>query len=76
MNSKLDGKVSKLEIKLSKELKQNLGCNREISLDKSYYVEAQLKGSNMWYKARILDFRLSKGMFFRLQPFFLLFELL
>lgn len=61
MNSKLEGKISRLELKVSKELKQRLSSGHEITLDKSFYVEAQMKNSDRWFRARILDCKLSKG---------------
>ena len=61
MNSKLEGKIGRLELKLNKELKQQLSLGREIAVDKTYYFEAQMKHSEKWYKARVLDCRLSKG---------------
>jgi len=38
-----------------------LASGHEITLDKSYYFEAQMKNSERWFKARILDCKLSKG---------------
>lgn len=61
MNSKLEGKITRLELKVTKELKQRLSSGHEITLDKSYYVEAQMKNSDRWFRARILDCKLSKG---------------
>jgi hypothetical protein len=46
---------------VSKELKQRLSSGHEITLDKSYYVDAQMKNSDRWFRARILDCKLSKG---------------
>jgi hypothetical protein len=46
---------------VSKELKQRLSSGHEITLDKSFYVEAQMKNSDRWFRARILDCKLSKG---------------
>lgn len=61
MNSKLEGKIARLELKVAKELKQRLSSGYEITLDKSYYVEAQMKNSEKWFRGRILDCKLSKG---------------
>jgi hypothetical protein len=61
MNSKLESKISRLDLKVSKELKLKLTSGHEITLDKSYYVEAQMKNSERWFRARILDCKLSKG---------------
>jgi len=48
-------------MRVSKELKQKLSIGHEISLDKSYYVEVQMKNTEKWYRARILDCKLGKG---------------
>ena len=61
MNSKLEGKIARLQLKVSKQLKQKLSAGYEITLDKGYYVEAQMKHSEQWFRARILDCKLSKG---------------
>lgn len=48
-------------MKVSKQLKQKLSACHEITLDKSYYVDVQMKNTEKWYRARILDYKLSKG---------------
>jgi hypothetical protein len=64
---------------VSKELKQKLTSGHEITLEKTYYVEAQMKNSERWFKARILDYKLSKGKHRGFQKFgskFLLFAII
>lgn len=42
-------------------MKQKLSSGYEITLDKGHYVEGQMKHSELWFRARILDCKLSKG---------------
>ena len=61
MSAKLEGKIGRLELKINKELKERLSSSIASTMESSYYVEAQMKYSERWYKARILDCKLSKG---------------
>jgi hypothetical protein len=61
MNSKLEGKLLHFELKVSKEMRTKFSAGNEIPLYEGYYVDAQMKHSQQWFRARILDCRLSKG---------------
>ena len=56
MASKGKGKSSKLEL----EVQKKLTVIHEGALDNKYYVKAKMKNKE-WYKARIIDCRLSKN---------------
>ena len=62
MASKAKGKGKGKGLKIDADVLKKIVNNHEGALDSSYFVDAQME-SGRWFKSRILDCRLAKGIF-------------